>query len=520
MRRRTFLGTVLAAGLAGCTAPASDETPGATTTVAGPTVVTPPEPDPEREPFQAEGSQLVTAAATDRVYALGAGGGGGDEEWLWDSFQFVSEPDADGPALVEGTLTNEGDFERVIAFEELSLFDGTGWFRPDGYLDVSIPGRERDFVHLLEPTAAHDFADRESSFHRDGEGVWRVREHADHDIPDYLRLAPGQTIYGQWALVADTVEFDGRVPVPGRYSTADTSEVHLSIGIWDRTAPGPSEESIHAGRDVPPPPPAREDVTKRVWYHEAGPETPVFLHPETEAGTLPLRVDFTLVNHTVEQAFGLNPYNWGLYKLHDDMWYHIAPQNIPLPGGSLQPGSIARKTHTLFNGRRLGGPPGFDDTDDSYRRTVPYLGPGLYAYARDLMFEDTYRCYAALLELDGDPVAVTPATDLSIERGGDTIEAVHPEVDTSRRNHRLTVERAPEAETDERVLPEQIMTVDYATGLRNAIGLLEPGVGTVRLETPTYEVSIAGDIADRSPVILESPDGPVTIRVGIEDLWE
>jgi len=517
MRRRTFLGTVVAAGLAGCTAPASEETPGETTTDAGPTVATPPEPDPERDPLQADGSRIVMSSATDRVYALG--GGSGDEDWLWDSFQFVSEPDADGPALVEGTLTNDGDVERVIAFEELSLFDGTGWFRPDDYLDVSIPGRDRDFVQLLEPTAAHDFVDGEPSFHRDGEGVWRVQEHADRDTPDYLRLAPGQIIYGQWALVASTVEDDIRVPVPGWYSTTAPA-VTVSIGVWDRTAPGPSEESIHAGRDVPPLP-TGEDVTGTSWYHETGPETPIFLHPETEAGTLPLRIDFTFVNHTVDQAFGLNPYDWGLSKLHDGSWYHIAPQGVPLPLGSLPPGSIARKTHTLFNGHRLGDPPGPAVTDDSYRRTIPHLGPGLYAYARGLGFEDTRRRYAALLELDGDPVAVTPAVDLSVERDGDTIEAAHPEVENRQYIQRITVERAADAETDDRVLPEQIMTVDYKTGLRSAIGLLEPGVEIVRLEISAGAVSGQADpIADRSPVILESPDGPVPIRIGIEDLWE
>ena len=148
---------------------------------------------------------------------------------------------------------------------------------------------------------------------RDGTGVWRLGTDADADAgsvecPTYVRLEPGETLYGQWAFVGAAAR-TGQSVLSGEY--AFSGEIGPTIHVWSTASPGPTEPSRYAGRDVPPAP----GDGKTVWFHEADSQAAVYLQPATEAGPLPLEAEFTLVNYSIKSIESCR-LEWTLYKLH------------------------------------------------------------------------------------------------------------------------------------------------------------------------------------------------------------
>jgi hypothetical protein len=239
-----------------------------------------------------------------------------------------------------------------------------------------------------------------------------------------------------------------------------------------------------------------------VWYHEAGPATPVFVRPDSERERLPGAVRFRLVNRSRQ---GLGGNGWGLYKLVGGRWYPVRP--------------------TVFDEFSRTVPPG-DELDWSFRflnrrpdpRAVAQLpvsagpvGGGTYAFVPDYHRGGTV--YGALFELEGPAVRVTPLSGLSVERSAGVVEAVSPAAGERAWTLRVRpTDRSPTL----RVIPEQLMQPRFRV-LRNSLPLFEGGVRTVRLRTDRSGVEAAlgrdggdrvvGYGGDRYAVDVRPPDG-------------
>lgn len=510
MRRRALLGAITAVTVAGCTgttddgpsneSPQSNESPSANESNSTATPSSEAESSESGLTVLDEEAQLVEATAADRLFVLTEGISERslshllDSRGLRSSTEFVSEPDADGPALVEATVTNTSEFERVISPREFHPLDRADSARPEGYADVEPAGTTSEYRRYLIPTADHDFAKTEPAFERDSSGIWRRQTSPYLTVPENIRLEPGESLFGQWAFVGNEEGTD--LPIPtGTYSFG----LHggPTIRVWPKSTPGPVEESVHEGHN-PPPLPRDADTA---WFHEAGPETDIYLHPSQETGPLPMRIEFTLVNHTPETLSG-NFSNWALYKLHDGEWHKIAPLAIHHPLHFVPGGEMHTQTLKVFN-------------HHSYNGGTPYLGPGLYAYRTGI--SDGERTFAVLLEFEGDPVEVTPEPGLTVERDGATVEATQPESesDPERRQTLVTVERVETDTADAVLLPEQVMRPER-TALRNAIGLLESDIETVQFETRAS--GIWSSDFEGEPVVFVSQEGPQPLRITVEDV--
>jgi len=95
------------------------------------------------------------------------------------------------------------------------------------------------------------------------------------------------------------------------------------------------------GRAVPPLPHADETL----WYHDRG-EVSVYLEPSDETVEPPAEVEFTLRNEG-DEAFGVNPYDWDLYKLHDGDWKRLKARETPEPWQMVEPGEAVSQTVAL-----------------------------------------------------------------------------------------------------------------------------------------------------------------------------
>lgn len=433
-------------------------------------------PNPDQPPIEPDHDnytdRLIEHEAADRTIAL-LGSGLRVAHEASKAVRFVRPPDENGPGLLEATLTNASSFEQVVRLREQPPFGGVDSARPEGYADVQPIDTSYEYHRFLVPTAEHDFVDREPSFERDENGVWRRTGTSATEIPDYVRLAPGATIYGQWALVGHE-EAHGEPFATGRYPHR-WRDGGITYGVWRTSEPGPAEPSELEDVDVPDLP--QED--RMAWFHEADGRTRAYLHPDRETATLPAKIDLTLVNHTHDDLGG-NPHEWALHKLVDGEWFRIAPRAIPIPYTSLEPGGTRSWTLRAFDehsyrpdSRGIAGGSG-----------VPYLGPGRYAYSVGISGDD--RTHAALLEFDGDPVTVTPDEGLDVDREEETVRVEDPEFDDLKERDRAvyTLRRLEEdpGTIDDRIIPEQVMRPSRRP-LRNTIGFLDPDVETVRLET-------------------------------------
>ncbi|PSQ38232.1 hypothetical protein BRD13_07350 [Halobacteriales archaeon SW_5_70_135] len=398
------------------------------------------------------------------------------------SVRFASTATADGPATVTATLTDGNPFENTFELE---------WTPPFGRRTSDLPHPMGDRfgdtgsyrVRLaFAPTANHDLVDDPPAVERAADGYWRLAGGVDHWLPERVRLGPGETVHGEYALVgrADGV---GRGRPQGVYEFARPDERPLRVTVWETDAPGSEPASRFEGVSLP----SLSGENGIAWYHEADTSTPTFVRPSVERTDLPARIEFTFLNRAREPT---SCGHWSLYKLHDGDWYRLGPYvragdcRVVGPGGW--------KTWTLRAANGELAPSGAAD--------YGHLGGGRYAAVAG--YGHATAESAALVEFDAGPVAVVPTEDATGEREDDMVTVTSgrwraaPD-EEGRARRRLVLERVDRA--DRTLIAEQVMRRRFR-GLRN-----------------TLAFAVTADaIADVDRVVLRADDAVVDRVLGYD----
>ncbi len=216
---------------------------------------------------------------------------------------FAAPATDDHPTVVRATLTNLNDFENTFRLHETPPFDPTAEIPPRTY-----GGRLGLF---LVPTENHPLRRTEPDYARTADGRWLLAD-GDDLLPETVTLGPGETVRSEYHLVGHP---DDQGPPRGRYEIAP--EFALGLTAWQSDAPGPAGDSRFAGADVP----ALPVDGPVAWFHDAGPETPVYVEPATERAGLPATLGFVLHNHS---RTALECESFAVYREDDDGWRELA----------------------------------------------------------------------------------------------------------------------------------------------------------------------------------------------------
>jgi hypothetical protein len=219
------------------------------------------------------------------------------------------------------------------------------------------------------------------------------------------------------------------------------------------------------------------------------------LTPADDALDLPTdSTTFTLANDT-DHEYRTNFYGWRLSKRVDGEWFHVAPRFYPEPLHMLPAGESHEWSFTVDNTQ---SPAGGASSDPDV--TLAGLGGGEYAFTANGWFrtgeDEPFRvALGARIEMNGDPVELTPTDGVSTTRDGDTVVVTSDEEPGE--NEELSafiVERegVPPGRPLQRYITEQLLRegpgTDRRTPFRNTIPFFEDGVATVRFETPDSTV--------------------------------
>lgn len=430
---------------------------------------------------------------------------------------FVRGPSADSPAVVRGRLSNgqvdagiwaDGDGDNVSESppptepsggDEEAVVDLTALPPFHASRGTTADGRRPGPAFVLVPTRADHAATTVPVVERLDGGEWVLQDvDGDSWYPELISLAPGETIDVEFFLVRQ----DSRPVETGvfEFSVGDRT---LALSVWDRDTPGPRSLSRFGSAS----PPTLPDVSEVRWYHEATPETPVWLEPEREEIDLPGSVAFTLRNRSTEPVQG-NLGQWRLFKLVDGAWYRIAPWFTVLPAGVLPPGGA--RSWTLCARRELsssaigepsdGSATRSDETPskraacDESAKTVGGLGGGRYAFEAGP--SDGETTHAAMVEVDAPPATLTSRPDLTVDRrSGSTlmISATGSEESDGSNESTVAVERT--ADADRRLLTEQLLQ-PYYRPIGDALAAFEPGIDRVELTAGSSLHALpVGDVA-------------------------
>ncbi|WP_231183055.1 hypothetical protein [Haladaptatus sp. DYF46] len=199
--------------------------------------------------------------------------------------------------------------------------------------------------------------------------------------------------------------------------------------------------------------------------------------PSKTSASLPkANLSFTLRNET-GVTFTTNYYDWSVWKRVDGEWFHIAPQVVPEPAMMLESGGSHTWNLTVDNTDLDAAGVGAEGTEDV---TLAGLGGGTYAFGirgwfRGQSYENGIAA-AARFELSGDPLELTPTSDLEVvSRNGDE---KHVRVgDEKRRTMVATRVETPSTDA-KRMIPEQVVR----SPLRNLLASFEPGIRRVTLD--------------------------------------
>ncbi|ELZ06502.1 hypothetical protein [Natrialba aegyptia] len=396
----------------------------------------------------------LTAAVTGRVRTA---------DGLMMALDFDEPATSSSPATLTAIIANMRSYEQTFEPDRLVVLDEPVASRSPG---------DRDAVYLA-PAEAHPLAETTPEYDRDDDGRWRLTGPSGDWFPETITLEADQRISAEYYLLGH--HQPGTQPIEDRRYRFNYGESSFEIAIWPTEQPGPNGDSTFAGTTVPPLP-DRDDVR---WYHEATPETPVFLEPSRESVTVPARIEFSLVNHARERLSG-NPYQWRLYKLVDGAWHHIAPWMIPQPLSRVTPGAIDDSELVVYAGEPI---------THQGERTVGFLGGGQYAYTVGYSVDS--ETHAALVELDAPDLHVDPEADAVVDdaRSDGTERVVRlPNYADARRPATVTVSRvgSPSAgaasTADARVIPEQLPRPSFRA-FRNSLPLFGDDVERVQVRT-------------------------------------
>jgi hypothetical protein len=271
----------------------------------------------------------------------------------------------------------------------------------------------------------------------------------------------------------------------------------VRIAVWNTGSPGPEGESRFAGREVPPLPNRTEVDEERAvqWYHEADASTAATLRPETERLDLDGAMNFELV-YNARESSGCG--HWNVYKLVGGEWFHVGPTFHTADCRSIAPGSRMDWTLRAFNGRpvRCGCADGLSGCASGLTRG--YLGPGVYGVVTG--YGHPADETGALVELEGEPVAIEPTEDATIERDGAEVVVTTGNYGDGEDppDATLVVERSgdgADGNDPDHVIAEQLMASESSYGrssaLRNAVSVFEDAVERVEVRSDEYDVEDA-----------------------------
>lgn len=467
MQRRALLASLSAGltALAGCST-GRGGSPGSSTTA--PTTGSTPTPTgrsetPTTDEWELGAASIIDLETANRTYALTPPRYHSDDGGSVRT-RFASTATAESPATVEATLTNENSFENTFRLD---------WTPPFGRLTSDIPrpmgGRRGDYTYrvalLFAPTENHDLVEDAPELERGADGYWRLARGETAALPETVRLEPGETVRGEYALVGHS-EGEGRGRPTGVYEFSRAGEHPLRVTVWNTDAPGPASDSRFAGTAVPDF--AGESTT--AWFHDAAAKTPTFVRPSVERTELPARVEFTFINRSREPT---SCGHWNFYKLRDDRWFHLGPFVHMSDCRVVSPGDTKTRTIRAANGEMA----------PCDAQSYPYLGGGRYAAVAGYG-HDTAQS-AALVEFDAPAVTVVPTDDVTTERTDGSLTATTANWRTApEAEHRsrvsVVLERAQAA--DRRLIAEQAMR-QRNRGYRNTLAFMEPDIDRVVLRT-------------------------------------
>jgi len=482
MRRRALLAGLSAglAAVAGCSGtadsddgtptdrPADDPTPtGDRTPTDSPDSSTDtPTDEPGDNDWDLGAASIVDLETANRTYAL-APLRYRDDDGGSVRLRFTSTATSDGPATVEAVLANENPFENTFQLDWLPPFG-----RP--YSDIPYPmvGDRGDFTYRVglafAPTENHDLVDEGTTLERDAEGYWRLGRNVP-DVPETVRLDPGETVRGEYALVGRG-DGGGRGRPPGIYEFSRAGDGPVRVTVWETDASGPAGDSRFAGTSVP----ALSDERATAWFHDANAGTPTFVRPSVERTALPARVDFTFVNRSREST---SCGHWQFYKLQDGEWFSLGPYVQTADCRSVRPGGTKRWVLRAASGEMA----------PCQAQSFPFLGGGRYAAVAGYGHATSHS--GALVEFDAPPVSVVPTDDVTSEREGGTVTATgQPWEAAPDAEHRSRVQLVLErtagdgTEPERAFIAEQVMRRRFC-GLRNTLAFDGPDLDRVVLRT-------------------------------------
>ena len=373
------------------------------------------------------------------------------DDRLYGTIDFDEPETEDGPARLVASLENRKPFEQTFRSRRVVFFDDPA--RADN--------EDRDSIYLA-PTEETEVAETIPDAVQDDDGRWRVDSVRADWYPETLTLGSEEMLDAEFVLLGHH-DPDEPAIEPGNYRFG-WRDAGFTVAVWQTDEPGPAEGSRFAGEEIPALP--REE--EMAWYHEATPETEIFLRPDEEAIEAPGRIEFELVNRTREPASG-NPYYWRVYKLVDGEWLPVHPWGWNLPASSVGPGGIDESALHCYHGDpiRAGG-----------ARTVGHLGGGRYAYEAGYSVDS--ETHAAMFDLDAPDLSVDVEADTVVHDEGAEIVVTLPNHEDARRPATFTVSRTEEAEG--KLIEEQLPRRPFR-GFRNALPLFEDGVEQVRVKT-------------------------------------
>jgi hypothetical protein len=477
MKRRALLASLSASlvAVAGCndadttTDPGSTDEPGDGTPTDQPPGDTPTPggetptdtPDDDNDGLGIGAASIVDLETVNRTYALTSLRYRTDDH-ASVRLKFSATATTEQPATVEATLTNENDFENTFRLD---------WTPPFGELasDPPHPMGERGTEHtfrsslVFAPTENHDLVEEGADIERDEDGHWRLTGEPLPELPETVRLEPGESVEGEYALVG-RVEGEGRPP--GVYEFSRAGESPVSVTVWETDAPGPESESRFAGDSVP----ALPGDSETAWYHDADAGTPTFVRPSVERTDLPASVEFTFVNRSRDST---SCGHWTFYKLQDGEWFSLGPYVQTADCRVVSPGGAKTWTARAATGEMA----------PCDARQFEFLGGGRYAAVAG--YGHATPRSGALVEFDAPEVSVVPTDDVTSERSDGTVTATadrwrNAPDDEHRSRRHLVLE--PTAEAEQRYIPEQVMRQRFR-GLRNTLAFVGPDVERVVLRT-------------------------------------
>lgn len=382
----------------------------------------------------------------------------------------------DHPPRLVASLKNRNPFENTF---------GLDWTPPFGRLGSDHPRppderySTRDVTYrdtlAFVPTQRHQLVDDPPGVTLAEDGTWRFHGGGTAGwLPERIRLEPEETIYGEY-FVAGHPEGAGNGRPTGIYEFSRGQRGDIQIGVWNTDHPGPDETSRFAGISVPHTPHAES----LAWYHEADSTTPSYVKPSVEQTDFPAAIDFTFINHSKDDT-GCG--HWNLYKLHEDQWFHLGPFIHTADCRMLSPGGSKQWTLHAFHGEGL---------EAREAAVFGYLGGGMYTAVAG--YGHATSSSAALVELTGPSVTISPTDDLTVERSNGTVTVTSPLWEDDEHPPSATLTATRTKTVDRILLAEQVMTTGSTfgrhtrfRGLRNTIPFFEESVNEVILRTDEH----------------------------------